>query len=96
MEAWTEGVTEFDAADAGLVPKELAAATEQVYVVPPVSPTTVIGLDDPVPVNAPGLHVATYVVIADPPFAPGGAKLTTAAPFPAVALPMTGAAGEVA
>jgi len=67
-----------------------------VYAVPFVSPDTVIGLDDPVPVTAPGLHVARYVVIADPPVAPGVVKLTAADPFPAVAVPMAGAAGGVA
>ena len=72
------------------------AVTEQVYAVPFVSPETVIGLVDPVPVTAPGLHVARYVVIADPPVDPGAVKLTEAAPFPAVAAPMAGAEGGVA
>jgi len=67
-----------------------------VYAVPFVSPETVIGLADPVPVNAPGLQVARYVVMADPPVNPGAVKLTEADPFPAVAAPMPGAAGGVA
>jgi hypothetical protein len=67
-----------------------------VYAVPFVSPGTVIGLADPVPVNAPGLQVARYEVIADPPVDPGAVKLTDADPFPAVAVPIAGAEGGVA
>ena len=74
----------------------MVAVTEQVYAVPFVSPETVIGLADPTPVTAPGLQVAVYVVIADPPVASGGVKLTAADPPPAVAVPTAGAAGRVA
>ena len=47
---------------AGPVPTEFAAVTEIVYVVPFVSPVTVIGLVDPV------------IVVADPP--PAGVAVT--------------------
>jgi hypothetical protein len=66
------------------------------YAVPFVSPETVIGLDEPVPVTAPGLHVARYVVIADPPVAPGAVNGILADPFPTAAVPIAGAAGGVA
>ena len=39
------------------VPCVFVAATEQVYTVPLVSPVTVIGLPEPLPVIAPGLQV---------------------------------------
>jgi len=95
LEAGATGVTE-DAADAGLVPYAFVAVTEQVYAVPYVSPETVIGLADPVPVIPPGTHAAVYVVIADPPVAPGAVNAILAEPFPAAALPIAGAAGGVA
>src|SRR5271170_6991139 len=41
-------VVEFDAADATLVPTELAAVTVNVYAVPIVNPVTVSGRDAPV------------------------------------------------
>jgi hypothetical protein len=43
----TIGVTEFDAAEDALIPTALLAVTVQVYVVPFVSPVTVIGLAAP-------------------------------------------------
>ena len=52
------GVTEFETAEAVLVPAELIAATVNVYVVPFVSPRTVIGDDPPVAVWPP-LDVTT-------------------------------------
>ena len=94
--AGAAGVTEFDALDAALVPYALVAATVHVWAVPLLSPETVIGLDDPVPVIAPGLHVAVYPVMADPPVLPGAVKATDADPSPAVAVPMVGAAEGVA
>jgi hypothetical protein len=48
------GVIELDALDAEDVPAADAAVTVNVYAVPVVSPVTVIGLDDPVPVAPPG------------------------------------------
>ena len=52
------GVTAFEAEDDGPVrPAAFAAVTVKVYDVPFVSPVTVIGLDVPVPVRAPGLDV---------------------------------------
>jgi hypothetical protein len=42
----------------GPVPAALFAATEHEYVAPPARPVTVSGLDGPVWLIAPGLHVA--------------------------------------
>ena len=44
--------------DAALEPTAFVAFTEHVYVVPLVRPVTVTGETAPVPVSAPGLHVA--------------------------------------
>ena len=51
---------------------------------------------DMVPVMFPGLEVAVYDVIAEPPSEAGAVKGTDAWPFPAVAVPMVGASGTVA
>jgi hypothetical protein len=69
----------------------LVAVTVNVYAVPLVKPDTVIGLDDPVPVNPPGLDVAVYVTVL-PPVAPG-VNATLADASPAVAVPIVGASG---
>ena len=53
----TAGVTLLDAADADPVPTLLVAVTVNVYAVPLVSPVTVMGLEEPVPVNPPGFAV---------------------------------------
>jgi hypothetical protein len=50
-------VTLFDAADAALVPALLVAVMVNVYGVPFVSPLTVMGLEEPVPVRPPGFEV---------------------------------------
>ncbi len=57
---------------------------------------TVIGDAPPVAVNPPTLDATVYVVIADPPLLAGGVNVTTASPFPTVAVPMVGASGAVA
>ena len=49
-----------------------------------------------VPVKPPGLDVAVYSVIGDPPLLAGGANLTVAAPLPGVAMTARGAVGTVA
>jgi hypothetical protein len=67
-----------------------------VYVVPFVSPVTVIGDDPPVPVNPPGLEVTVYEVIDEPPLLPGAEKMIVASPLPRVAVPIVGASGTVA
>jgi hypothetical protein len=92
--AGATGVNEFEIADEGLVPYALVAVTEHVYAVPFVSPVTVKGLLDPVVVAAPGLQVAVYAVIGEPPV-DGTENATVAEPFPAVTVPMPGAAGDV-
>jgi hypothetical protein len=55
--AFGAGVTEFDAADATLVPAEFVALTVKVYAVPLVKPVTVSGEEAPVAVRLPGLEV---------------------------------------
>jgi hypothetical protein len=52
------GVTLLDDPLAGPLPCVLVALTVNVYAVPFVSPVTVMGDDDPVPVKPPGLDVA--------------------------------------
>lgn len=52
-----EGVTAFEALDAGLVPALLVAVTVKVYAVPLVSPVTLSGLVAPLAVRPPGAEV---------------------------------------
>jgi hypothetical protein len=49
-----DGVTGFEAADAGPVPAVLVAVTVNAYVVPSARPVTVIGLPAPIAVRPPG------------------------------------------
>jgi hypothetical protein len=51
------GVTEFDAADAVLVPTEFVAVTVNVYAVPLLKPVIVIGDAPPVAVKPPEFDV---------------------------------------
>ena len=60
-----------------------------------VSPVTVIGLAVPEPVNPPGLELAMYPVMAEPPSIAGAVNATEACAFPAVAVPIVGAPGTV-
>ena len=62
---------------------------------PFVRPVTAMGLEAPDTLMLPGLQVAVYPVMADPPFAPGAEKATDAEPLPGVAAPIVGAAGDV-
>jgi hypothetical protein len=59
--------------------------------VPLERPVTVIGDDEAVPVNPPGLDVAVKDVAAGP--VPAGVKVIVAWVFPAVAVPIIGARG---
>jgi hypothetical protein len=64
--------------------------------VPAVNPETVIGDDAAVPVILPGLEVAVYTVIAEPPSSVGAVNVTDADDAPdCVAVPMVGAPGTV-
>ncbi len=85
-----------DAADALPVPAELVAVTVKVYASPLLRPVTVIGELAPVPVKPPGFAVTVYPLIAAPPVFAGAVKVTLASVLPAVAVPMTGAAGTTA
>jgi len=82
--------TLLDVADEGPVPTALVATTVKLYVVPLVSPITVIGLDAPVPIIPPGLEVTVYDVIALLPPDAGAVKLTEAPHGTAVAVPIVG------
>jgi hypothetical protein len=85
------GVAELDAELYGLLPVALFARTVNVYAVPTVSPVTVTGLDEPVPVIEPGLDSAVNVVTGPPLVA---AVNSTVAPAPiAVAVPIFGVSG---
>jgi hypothetical protein len=91
-----EGVTAFDAALCELLPMAFVATTVNVYVVPLVSPVTVIGLAEPLIVILPGFEVTMYPVIGDPPVIDGGVNVTIACAFPFAAVPIVGAPGTVA
>ena len=54
-----------------------------------------LGLDVPVAEMFPGLQVAVYCVIGEPPLLPGAVNATAADPEPAVAAPMVGGPGGV-
>jgi predicted ThiF/HesA family dinucleotide-utilizing enzyme len=75
------GVMVFEGDDAAEVPTAFMATTVKVSGVPVGSPVTVIRpLPAPVtvPVSPPGLAVATYRSIAEPPSLPGAVKATVA------------------
>jgi hypothetical protein len=87
----------FDAAEGPPVPTALVAVTVNVYTTQVERPVTVIGEPVPPAEIAPGLEVAVYPVIAEPPLLAGGEKETsTCAGFFGLmdAVPMTGAAGR--
>jgi len=65
--------------------------------VPAVKPVTVIGLDEPVIVMQPGVLLAVYPVIADPPLLAGAVNATLAVVLfvTATAVPIVGAPGTV-
>jgi hypothetical protein len=89
-------VTLLEAAEGADVPIALVAVTVNVYMVGLSSPLTATGEDAPVPVIDPGLEVAVYPVIADPPLSEGAVKATVADVVPvAVAVPIVGAPGTV-
>jgi hypothetical protein len=67
-----------DADEAPEVPEAFVAVTVNVYEVDDCKPATVIGEEDPVPVNPPGLEVAVNVVAGAPDPA---VKVTVAAPL---------------
>ena len=60
-----------------------------------MSPLTVTGLAEPMPVILSGYEVTVYVVMALPPSDAGGVKATDADEPPAMAVPMVGAPGRV-
>ena len=77
-------------------PTALLARTLQVYAVPLVRPTTVMGDAGPLALTPPGADVTVYDVIAEPPVDAGGVNVTVACALPAVALPIVGAPGTAA
>ena len=54
-----------------------------------------IGLEEPVAVNPPGLEVTVYMVIVEPPSLAGAVNVTVAWAFPAVADTPVGGPGTV-
>ena len=90
------GITLFEGADASPVPTALVAVTVKVYAVPLARPVTVIGEATPLTLMAPGDDVTVYEVIAEPPAEAGGANVTVACMFPAVAAPIVGGPGSAA
>ena len=94
--AATYGVAEFEADDSEELPTTFVARTVNVYGVPLVRPLTTIGEDEPVLAIEPGVDIARYCVIAEPPSDDGAEKVTDALVFPGVAVPTTGALGTTA
>jgi hypothetical protein len=99
VQAVADGVTAFDAADAGPAPAALLAETVKVYEVPFVSPETVALVAGGVPVTVvavcavvPMYGVTVYLVSALPPV-DGAVQLTVAEARPAVAVTFAGAPG---
>jgi hypothetical protein len=90
--AGAENTRELDALDAADVPLSFVAVTVYVRVPATVSVIT-IGLEAPVLLK-PDDEVTVYWVIVFPPVA-FALKVTLAVPFPAVAVPIVGAAGTV-
>ena len=92
------GVTAVLGADALEVPVALVAVTVNVYAVPLVRPDTVeltpVVLR-PVQAGHAGDDVIVYPVIGEPPLLAGAVQVTTACPFPALALTPVGAPGRV-
>ena len=90
------GVTGDEAADGAPVPTLFAAVTTNVYAVPLVKPLTTTDVaPEIVAVAPPGVAVAVYEVIGEPPLFEGATHDTVAAPFPATAVTAVGAPGTV-
>ena len=92
-------VMELEALDATEVPAEFIAVTVNVYAVAANNPVTEI-VPEPAceisPVIEPGVDVAMYLVIVEPPSDAGAVKEIVAVVVPvAVAVPMVGAPGAV-
>ena len=90
------GITAALGAEAMLVPTTFVAVTVNVYDTPFVSSVTTHALVEVEHVKAPGVEVAVYDVIADPPLLAGVTQRTAARVSPAVALTDNGAVGAVA
>ena len=91
------GTKLFDGADGRLGPNAFVAVAVQVYVLPPDSPVTTIGLAAPamVAVAPPSddAHVTAYPVIALPPSFVGGTNETVADAVPGTAIKPLGTPG---
>jgi hypothetical protein len=93
-----DGVTALDGAEGALFPTPFEATTENVYVVPFVSPFTTVDVEGGVPVTvvdvcavAPMKGVTLYDVGAPPEV--GALQLTAASPLPGVAATLVGEPG---
>ena len=71
------GVAGPEGLDGELVPAELVAVTVNVYEVPLVSPVTVQPVETVEQVNAPGVEVTVYPLMAAPPLLAGAVHDTT-------------------
>jgi hypothetical protein len=96
------GVTAFEAADAAPVPVAFVADTVNVYVLPFVSPVTVVDVAGGLPVTVTGVcavepmnGVTVYLEMALPPVLAGAVQLTAADALLAVAVTAVGAPGTV-
>ena len=95
------GITALDADESGPVPLGFVADTLNVYVVPFVSPVTVVEVAGGLPVTVTGVcavvptyGVTVYLVSVLPPLLVGAIQLTVAWPLPAVAVTPVGAPGR--
>jgi hypothetical protein len=86
------GTIELLVDDEILVPKEFVAVTVNVYVVPFVSPVTVMGVVPPVAL-CPSFDVTVYRVIVVPPVFTGAVNEIVACPLPPIAITFVGASG---
>jgi hypothetical protein len=82
-------------ADAGPVPMALVAVTETVYEVPLARPVIVQPVVADEQVDPPGLAVAVYPVIGEPPFDAGALHVTASCAFPGVSATPVGAPGTL-
>jgi hypothetical protein len=87
------GVTLLEEELAGPEPPGVAALTVNVYAVPVVSPDTVTGEAELVPVIEPGDDVAVYVTVPAPRLVGGVKVMDTDVPLATVAVPIVGAPG---
>ena len=85
--------TALDGDDAGPSPLEFVATTVKVYIVPLLSPATVVDVAVLVAMTPPGEEVTVYIFIEEPPSSTGADHTTLAWVSPPTALTFVGAPG---